>query len=433
MRILVVDDELVSRKKLQKILSYLGECGEVEDGKSAIGAFKEALKAGNPFDLITLDISMPEMDGTEVLMELRELEKQAGVTEAEKAVIMMVTSHSEKQQIVTSISAGCDDYIIKPFNKKTVFMKLDNSRLKDRLLTDDENSAGISPTKTHRKAPPIDPVRAVIKAFDMGAVDLPPLPQVSVEFNRIVKRGVDVQQTVKLLKQDISLSTKLIRVANSALFGSVSRTTNLEQAVNRLGLISTKQYVDTLCARDFFSSRAKKYISFFESLWQHSHCCAIVSQSVSEILKLQPNIDMFTAGLLHDIGKVILLQGISELERKGKFKSKIDPAASMESIDKRHNDFGAKVLRNWNFEEGYAQIALYHDNLEAVNSPPVELLVVHLSNLITKIIVYSQFTKTEINVDNLESAQLLGITPEHVVEIETRINNQLDILGSSFD
>jgi two-component system chemotaxis response regulator CheY len=75
MKILVVDDDPVSRKMLQKIMSSFGECEEVENGKAAIKSFEQAWANFTPsFDLITLDIRMPEMDGTEVLNRIRELE-----------------------------------------------------------------------------------------------------------------------------------------------------------------------------------------------------------------------------------------------------------------------------------------------------------------------------------------------------------------------
>jgi len=76
MRVLVVDDELVSRKKMQKIMDAFGECIAVASGEAALKAFGEAIAKEEPFDLITLDISMPRMDGTEVLYEMRKIEKK---------------------------------------------------------------------------------------------------------------------------------------------------------------------------------------------------------------------------------------------------------------------------------------------------------------------------------------------------------------------
>jgi two-component system chemotaxis response regulator CheY len=124
MKALVVDDELVSRKKLQKIMESLGECEAVESGSAAIAAFQKALENGMPFDLITLDVLMPKMDGTEVLYTIREIEKEKKIPKEKQVKILMVTSHSDKDTFITSIQAGCDDYIVKPFDREVIINKL---------------------------------------------------------------------------------------------------------------------------------------------------------------------------------------------------------------------------------------------------------------------------------------------------------------------
>ena len=125
MKILLVDDELVSRKKLKKILEGLGECVAVESGPAALKEFNNAWENLAPFDLITLDVSMPEMDGTEVLYEVREIEKAKKVPQEKLVKILMVTSHSDKGTVFTCIQAQCNDYILKPFQKEMVLKKIE--------------------------------------------------------------------------------------------------------------------------------------------------------------------------------------------------------------------------------------------------------------------------------------------------------------------
>lgn len=124
MNILVVDDELVSRKKLRKIMSSFGECEEVESGEAAIKTFEQAWENSTPFDFITLDVAMPEMGGTEVLHRIRELEIQKGLPLEKRVKIFMVTSYSEKDTVTAAAKVGCDDYIIKPFSRETILAKL---------------------------------------------------------------------------------------------------------------------------------------------------------------------------------------------------------------------------------------------------------------------------------------------------------------------
>ena len=125
MKSLVVDDELASRNKLEKILSGFGECEALARGHEAVDAFKEALESGTPFELITLDISMPEMSGTEVLSAIREIEKEKNIPEEKQAKIIMITASSDKEVVVNSIKMGCNDYLVKPFPREAVIAKVE--------------------------------------------------------------------------------------------------------------------------------------------------------------------------------------------------------------------------------------------------------------------------------------------------------------------
>lgn len=126
MKILVVDDELVSRKKILRIMQSFGECEAVEKGADAVVAFTEAWDAGMPFDMISLDIVMPDMSGIDVLNSIREIEKEKGLPKKNQVKIMMVTSHSDKDNVIASMKAGCNNYIVKPFDRERVARKMES-------------------------------------------------------------------------------------------------------------------------------------------------------------------------------------------------------------------------------------------------------------------------------------------------------------------
>ncbi len=123
MKILVVDDEIVSRKKMIKIVEGFGKCEAVINGKAAISAVKTALENWDLFTLITLDVSMPDISGTEVLSAIRKLENARELQEDEKAKILMVTSHADADTVKACVGK-CDGYVIKPFNKEILTEKL---------------------------------------------------------------------------------------------------------------------------------------------------------------------------------------------------------------------------------------------------------------------------------------------------------------------
>jgi two-component system chemotaxis response regulator CheY len=124
MKILVVDDESVSRKVLLKALESFGQCQEALDGREATTAFKRAWDESSPFDLLMLDLSMPDMDGKEVIHQIRGLEMEMKVPNQGQTKIVMVTSHSEEDTVLACLQAGCNDFIVKPFEQEILFEKL---------------------------------------------------------------------------------------------------------------------------------------------------------------------------------------------------------------------------------------------------------------------------------------------------------------------
>ncbi len=126
MKALVVDDEVVSRKKMVKILGKYGECQEAVNGKDAIEKFSvNAVDETEPFDVITLDISMPDMSGLDVLTKIRKIEAEQAIEKKDQVKILMVTAKSEKDTVRSSIKGGCNDYVIKPFNNQSIGIKLE--------------------------------------------------------------------------------------------------------------------------------------------------------------------------------------------------------------------------------------------------------------------------------------------------------------------
>jgi two-component system chemotaxis response regulator CheY len=124
MKCLVVDDDGVSLNKMQKILGEFGDCVLAESGKDAIVEFNHAWDLGVPFDLVSLDISMPDITGVDVLIAIRGIEKDKGLPRERQTKVMMVTATADQDVVVGSVKAGCDNYIVKPFDRTRVVEKL---------------------------------------------------------------------------------------------------------------------------------------------------------------------------------------------------------------------------------------------------------------------------------------------------------------------
>ena len=124
MKSLVVDDDFFSRRILQALLAGYGECHIAVDGKEALFAFEQALAEESPYDLICLDIMMPEMDGQEVLKKIREIEEKKKGRCGNGAKIIMTTALDDSDSIKIAFREQCEAYVIKPISKSKLLKTL---------------------------------------------------------------------------------------------------------------------------------------------------------------------------------------------------------------------------------------------------------------------------------------------------------------------
>lgn len=110
LKIIVVDDSLIMRKNITKMITEMGfkVVGEAKDGLEAISCFRKF----DP-DLVTMDITMPDMNGIEAVREIRKLNKNAK--------IVMATSHGQEEMVLSAIKAGASGYVLKPIKSENLF------------------------------------------------------------------------------------------------------------------------------------------------------------------------------------------------------------------------------------------------------------------------------------------------------------------------
>lgn len=114
MKILIVEDDLTSRALMQEYLTPYGICYTAENGKVAVETFQQAMEQGARFDLVCLDIMMPEMDGHAVLAEIRRMEEAAGIDPANAVKVIMTTGLGDMQNMGEAFDKRCEVYIVKP-------------------------------------------------------------------------------------------------------------------------------------------------------------------------------------------------------------------------------------------------------------------------------------------------------------------------------
>ncbi len=126
MKILIVEDELLSRQIIKKMAEEYGNCDIAVNGSEAIELFQNSINEEDFYDVIFLDIMLPEMDGYSVLKNIREIEESANLALSEKSKVVMTTSLEESKNIITAFKEQCDFYIVKPVDRSEINNILDN-------------------------------------------------------------------------------------------------------------------------------------------------------------------------------------------------------------------------------------------------------------------------------------------------------------------
>ena len=125
MKCLIVEDDFTACKLLQTYLSDYGDCFIAVNGDGAVEAFREALKQGQPYDLICLDIMMPEMDGHDALKAIRKIESQHGIGGLDGVKVVMTTALGDSKNVMGAFRTGCEAYIVKPVKKEKLLEEIE--------------------------------------------------------------------------------------------------------------------------------------------------------------------------------------------------------------------------------------------------------------------------------------------------------------------
>ena len=124
MKSLIVEDDFTSRLLLQEYLKVYGIPHIAVNGREAVEAVRLALEARDHYNLICLDIMMPEMDGQQALREIRALEEASGVAPATAAKIVMTTTLGDHDNVAQAVHSKCNGFLVKPIERRKLVREL---------------------------------------------------------------------------------------------------------------------------------------------------------------------------------------------------------------------------------------------------------------------------------------------------------------------
>ncbi len=216
---------------------------------------------------------------------------------------------------------------------------------------------------------------------------LPPLPSTSVRLMNVISDpGATVDAIVEVIRYDQGLTGEVLRLCNSAYFGLSRQVTSLNDAMICLGTVKTLQLVMAVHTNSMLTRAQPGYGLEAGVLWRQSVATALAAAQFAKRMK-HPNVNLaFTAGLLHDIGKVALSQAVAEEfgrilvlinERRCAFTE-----AEREVLGFDHTEVGAMVAEKWALPERIVQCIRYQHEPGTLDPPDAMVDAVYLANCV---------------------------------------------------
>ena len=385
-RVMIVDPSPQSRGSLAEAMKQVGwEVVVAGGGAEAIAS----AKAARP-DIVLIDHDLKDMDSMAVLCAIL-VELGAG-----NVRIAMMSRMAQKDRVVKAIQAGACDYLVRAVGEETRIIK----RLKAHAKRDAwpgcagrEHAGAITAQSTETPtdlvtpagSPPsgdIPPAKArevlkslkpligkttllerIDKATELRALS----PTVKQIVAMTVNSSVSTEELAKVIKRDQAIAIKILRVANSALYAHGDRVDTIHKAILRIGTEQIRQAVLNIAVVEHFGGATAGGRMRSDWFWEHSIGCGLLAAAITRLRGQKPEaVDaMFTAGLLHDIGRMILAEQLGEAyTRVFEWSQKLGlplEVVEMRLLGVDHADLAERVLRAWKFPPDlFVPIALHH-------------------------------------------------------------------------
>jgi putative nucleotidyltransferase with HDIG domain len=193
-------------------------------------------------------------------------------------------------------------------------------------------------------------------------------------------------QLEEVLKYDAGLTANILRLSNSAYFGMMSRIGSVKQAVVTLGLKRIKQLVLTSCIGAVLDKHVAGYDMQPGELWRHSIAVSVAAEGLIAELEMPGGDDIFTASLLHDVGKLVMGEFVrSEMENIRDAASNGVPFEVAENmvLGMNHADVGATILKSWSFPDSIIDAVRWHHNPEKAQEQNATTDIVHVADILS--------------------------------------------------
>jgi HD-like signal output (HDOD) protein len=256
------------------------------------------------------------------------------------------------------------------------------------------------------------------KNYLLNIRNLPPIPTVVVRLTQLLNDPMTSTHEIgNLISQDQALTTKILTVANSPLYGLPRKVPSIDFAILVLGFEQIKQIVIALSLMDTFRNENAKYWNR-KSFWLHSFVTAITAKNIANDLKYPKAGEAFTAGLLHDLGISVIQKYFNKefIEINDLVSTNLISYTEAENkvFDLTHSEIGQILCDKWNLPSALSDAILFHHNPSEAENNKELAAIIHLADYTTQFLgigkflwdeefTYDESIKEILNIDDVDA------------------------------
>jgi len=273
-------------------------------------------------------------------------------------------------------------------------------------------------------------IEEIINKYKNDEIELPILSNVVHEIQKVINNpATTIDDLASIIERDAVISVRLISVANSPIYRGSEKVVTVKHAIPRIGVKETHSIVTTISNKSLYNTRDKAFKDIMERLWLHSLASGYIAKALSSELKLGESEKYYFMGLVHDIGKVLLVKTFGDLHAKNNL---LDINFIMEAIKEAHTSFGGAILRKWGFSEALVRIPLRHEGPDFRLDTDKEILTINLASNIADNIGYGLKEDVCHDPSRLKSARFLDADPGMIEDISQQIKGVMEDISQIF-
>jgi HD-like signal output (HDOD) protein len=240
------------------------------------------------------------------------------------------------------------------------------------------------------------------------------------------KEHFNIAQMADMVMEYQALSSQVLRMANSAFFGGLSKVTTIRDAIVRLGVRQVTNIVTVVTQSQQYRAKDKTIAAHMQILWQHALGCALGSKWFAEKIGYKElTQEALMAGLLHDIGQLFLLKVLEDVQTSEQQITLSKPVI-LEVLQQMHVEQGTMLMQHWNIPEIYCEVVRQHHD-ETYDTNNTLLLIVRLVDMACQKVGIGLHHDPAIVLATTSEAQALGVKEVVLAELEIMLEDAITL------